>query len=386
MGRYQNSSWGKVGDSIKTALNEAKVAILLISADFLASRFISENELPPLLAAEEDEGLAILPVILKPSSFNRIASLSQFQAINSVSKPLLALSDVEQEQIWVDLSKRVEDILKQSISVSPPPKASIRTPKATSLENFSEPLGNDVKLEMVAIPGGGFWMGSPESEEERLADEGPQQYIKLSPFLFGKYPITQAQWKQVSSLPQIQIYLNPSPSYFPGMSYPVERISWYEAVEFCARLSRATGKDYRLPSESEWEYTCRAGTESPFFFGETITTEQANFDGRYTYKNGLEGSFRKRTIPVNTFTDNAFGLLDMHGNVREWCADTWHDNYVGLPLDGIPWTVGGDQTCRVLRGGCWDAPPAYCRSAYRRKFQAKESRKYFGFRVACSSV
>ena len=380
----------KWGDSIETALNEAKVAILLISADFLASRFISKNELPPLLAAEEDEGLVILPVILKPSRFNRIASLSQFQSINSPAKPLLKLSDVEQEEIWVDLSNRVEDILKQSVFPPSPPKVSPKTDtsttKATSFENFAELLDNDVKLEMVAISGGGFWMGSPDNEEEREDRESPQHRVNLSPFWMGKYPVTQGQWMEVAAFPKVKEDLKPQPSKFFGLDRPVEQISWFEAVEFCDRLSRQTGKNYRLPSEAEWEYACRARTVTPFSFGETISTDLANYDGNYTYGKGSKGEYREQTTPVATFKPNAFGLYDMHGNVWEWCADHWHKNYEGAPPGGTPWIDGGDSKLRVLRGGSWYFFPRNCRSADRGGGEPDDRSGNNGFRVVCSSA
>ena len=147
---------------------------------------------------------------------------------------------------------------------------------------FKEDLGNGVTLEMVNIPGGTFTMGAPETEKESRDEERPQHQVTVPPFFMGKYPVTQAQWQAVAAFPQVNRELNPDPSTFKGSDRPVETISWYDADEFCARLSKATGRDYRLPSESEWEYACRAGTTTPFHFGETITSELANYDGNYT--------------------------------------------------------------------------------------------------------
>ncbi|MUG93071.1 SUMF1/EgtB/PvdO family nonheme iron enzyme [Scytonema sp. UIC 10036] len=232
---------------------------------------------------------------------------------------------------------------------------------------FTEDLGNAVTLEMVAIPGGKFLMGSPESEEESYSDERPQHEVTVKPFFMGKYPVTQAQWRAVANLPQINRELNPDPSRFKGDDLPVESVSWDEAVEFCVRLSDKTGKNYRLPSEAEWEYACRASTTTPFHFGETITTELANYDGNYTYGSGLEGEYRQKTTPVGRFeVANLFGLFDMHGNVREWCYDNWNDTYEATPVDGSAWiNTKNDNQNRMLRSGSWNGNPGHCRSAYR---------------------
>ncbi|MFM6344859.1 MAG: formylglycine-generating enzyme family protein, partial [Dolichospermum sp.] len=147
---------------------------------------------------------------------------------------------------------------------------------------FIENLSDGIQLEMVAIPGGTFMMGSPENEEGSTDDERPQHQVTIKPFCFGKYPITQAQWQAVAKLPQVNKELKPDPSRFKGANRPVEKVSWHDAVEFCARLSNYTKRPYRLPSEAEWEYACRAGTTTPFHFGDTITTELANYDGNYT--------------------------------------------------------------------------------------------------------
>ena len=237
-----------------------------------------------------------------------------------------------------------------------------------------EDLGNNVVLEMVYIPGGTFMMGSPDDEEGRDSNEGPQHRVTVASFHMGKYPITQAQWK---------IVMGNNPSFFQGANLPVENVSWHDAVEFCQRLSQKTGKTYRLPSEAEWEYACRAGTTTPFHFGETITTEFANYDGNYTYAKGPKGIYREKTTPVGSFrVANAFGLYDMHGNVWEWCADPWHENYQGAPSDGSVWESGGSSS-RMLRGGGWDANPRSCRCAVRDCFGPGFRFLSYGLRVVC---
>ncbi len=221
---------------------------------------------------------------------------------------------------------------------------------------LAENLGNGVSLEMVSIPGGSFMMGSPEDEEGRNDYESPQHRVNVPAFFLGKHPVTQAQYEAV---------MGENPSGFPGAKRPVETVSWNQATEFCRRLSQKTGKIYRLPSEAEWEYACRAGTTTAFHFGPTITTDLANYWGTSTYASEPEGVYRQKTTDVGSFPPNAFGLYDMHGNVSEWCQDVWHFNYNGAPSDGSAWESGGDSSRRPLRGGSWGNYPGYCRSAYR---------------------
>jgi formylglycine-generating enzyme required for sulfatase activity len=250
---------------------------------------------------------------------------------------------------------------------------------------FTQDLGDGVWLEMVSIPGGSFMMGSPKGEAERLESEEPQQAVTLSSFCLGKYPVTQAQWRAVAALDQVNRSLDPDPASFKGDNRPVERVSWYEAVEFCDRLSQRTKRPYRLPSEAEWEYACRAGTTTPFHFGETIATELANYDGNYTYGAAPKGLYRKGTTPVGSFgVANAFGLCDMHGNVWEWCADHWHENYRGAPTDGSAWLSENEGARRLLRGGSWSYIPRICRSADRVRYNPDYRDNSCGFRIACS--
>ena len=200
---------------------------------------------------------------------------------------------------------------------------------------FKEHLGEAIDLDMILVPGGTFIMGSPDDEPERSNNESPQHEVTVSSFFMGRYPVTQAQWRFVERLAVEKREFDPEPSRFKGDNRPVERVSWYDAVEFCDRLSTHTGREYRLPSEAEWEYACRAGTQTPFYFGRTLTTELANYNGNYTYGDGSKGEYREETTPVDHFgIANTFGLCDMHGNVYEWCQDHWHNTYEGAPTDG----------------------------------------------------
>lgn len=256
-----------------------------------------------------------------------------------------------------------------------------------------ELLHDGIELELVHIPGGTFIMGALPTEEGWQPGQSPPHEVTIAPFWLSRTPITQVQWSAIASLPAIQRRLSPNPSCFSGANRPVEQVSWEEAIEFCARLSAFSQRSYRLPSEAEWEYACRAGTQTPFHFGETITTDLANYsginweyDGRLCskgcYGRGPLGCDRRETTDVGYFgVANAFGLLDMHGLVREWCADPWHDNYDNAPADGSVWRETGDPILRVLRGGSWNGSPRVCRSAFRSRAAQASNLYDIGFRV-----
>jgi formylglycine-generating enzyme required for sulfatase activity len=281
------------------------------------------------------------------------------------------------------------------------PNARAGTPQAGP--PWQEPLGAEVALEMVPIPAGEFLMGSPEDEEGRTGNEGPQHRVRLAPFSLARTPITQAQWRQVARWqpapgdPPWERELNPEPSFFKGVlpvenrrpehdRRPVERVSWFDAQEFCRRMSQRTGRTYTLPSESQWEYACRAGTTTSYAFGTTLSQWQANVASSGTTK-------------VASFPTNAWGLHDMHGNVWEWCLDHWHHGYGGAPADGSAWlstTEQQDQSTtkavndgtddpeeRLLRGGSWFNNPRNCRSACRGSNLPDLSNLLIGFRVCC---
>jgi formylglycine-generating enzyme required for sulfatase activity len=205
----------------------------------------------------------------------------------------------------------------------------------------------------------------------------------------GKYAVTQTQWKAVAALGKVECDLNPDPANFKGAQRPVEQVSWEEAVEFCKRLSQRSQKTYMLPSEAQWEYACRAGTTTPFHFGQTLTTDLANYRGtdweEYnwsgSYGNGPKGVFREKTTNVGSFKPNAFGLYDMHGNVWEWCLDCWNDSYEGAPTDGNMWESNNER--KVLRGGSWSNVPTHCRAASRGDHARDNRNDLIGFRICC---
>ena len=245
---------------------------------------------------------------------------------------------------------------------------------------FIQNLSGEINLEMVSIPGGSFIMGSPRNEGD--TDERPQHIVTLKPFFMGKYPVTQAQWKAVASLPQVNRAINPNPSKFKGAILPVENVSWYEAQEFCARLREKTGREYRLPSEAEWEYACRSGTSTPFNFGKGINPQLINCKiDKYHPIEAIRKLYSQPKPVGSSGVANDFGLYDMHGQVWEWCADPWHKNYDKAPTDGTVWHSGGDLHRRVLRGGSWNFSSYCCRSASRSWNETEGGLRVCGFRL-----
>ena len=445
-------------EEIETALAAAKVALLLVSSDFLASEFVANSELPQLLAAAEEEGLRILWVPLRPSLVRR-TPIDAYQALLDPGRPLARMDPVEQEEALVEIALAIEKAL--AARHDSPPGAGAKTqgdsagrprqaaaPRSRSsvlpdadrqagaadrsgaaqpetaqpeaaepaastvplqrfatstcllrqeggrwsmerrplqVEGYREDLSEGVALTMVKIPAGSFLMGSPEDEPERLECEGPQHDVTLGSFFMAQTPITQAQWRAVAGWQKVERDLKPDPSIFKGANLPVEQVSWFDALEFCRRLSQRTGQRYGLSSEAQWEYACRAGSTTPFHFGATLTPELANYDGIHVYGNGPKGTYREQTIEVASFPANGWGLHDMHGNVSEWCEDHWDDSYIFAPCDNQPWLIpaaAADEP-RLLRGGSWGYFPGDCRSASRCLGQPVDAYSDVGFRVVC---
>ena len=287
------------------------------------------------------------------------------------------------------LKKENENLLKElkktQFSLAEEKLETLETSKITKSVSQSKlpPYHN-----MVKIPGGTFLMGSPESESKRIYNEGPQHKVKITPFYMGIYPVTQAEYEKI---------MRKNPSEFKGQDLPVEMVSWYDAVEYCNKLSlkesltpaytisgenvswnrNATG--YRLPTEAEWEYACRAGTTTPFNTGNNITTEQANYDGNFPYNNNAKGKYRKETSSVGSFSPNSWGLYDMHGNVKEWCWD-WYGFYdKRTQIDPVGASLGAN---RALRGGSWFSNARFLRSASRDGSNPSYRHSRIGFRLA----
>ena len=401
-------------EEIETALAAAKVALLLVSSDFLASEFVTNSELPQLLAAAEEEGLRILWVPLRPSLVRR-TPIDAYQALLDPGRPLAAMNPVEQDEALVTIARAIKKALAPRQDSPPPIRLLLRLlrwPARTQV--FYERLGDTESLTMVRIPAGSFQMGSAEQEPGRHANEGPVHKVALAEFLIGQTPVTQAQWRAVARwTPQHGERwgreLNPEPAKFQGEEArllagemntgrrPVERVSWLEAIEFCSRLSQRTGRNYTLPSEAQWEYACRAGTSTAYSFGAIIYSDLANFRGTDASRFSSPAPdpqplFREQTTPVGMFPANAWGLYDIHGNVWEWCLDSVHRSYEGGPYDGSAWedpqALKIEQ--RITRGGSWSMPPRYCRSAFRFPYRSPSKADVpdvlyddVGFRLVC---
>lgn len=271
-----------------------------------------------------------------------------------ISKRLIVIDVTEGIARTIEFTKKNQNIVKTPSMPNPP----------NSGNAFTEDI-NGVKLEMQHIPAGSFLMGSV-NETEIKHNEWPQHRVNVPSFYLGKYEVTQTQWKAVMGG-------FPREPRFNGYNLPVEGVSWYNVKAFCEKLSVMTNKTYRLPSEAEWEYACRAGTNTRFYSGSTLSPEQANFD---------KGPYN--TTPVGSFSPNMFGLFDMHGNVYEWCEDVYHENYNGAPSDGSAWLSGGNQNRRVTRGGSWYADSSNVRSADRTYPPPTHRSPDIGFRLAMS--
>ena len=236
-------------------------------------------------------------------------------------------------------------------------------------------LENKVTIDFVSIPEGEFVMGSPVEEKGHEPNESPQRQIQVSSLFMSKYPVTQAQWQAV---------MKRNPASRKGANLPVESVSWHDCIQFCQKLSSIIGQECRLPSEAEWEYACRAGTKTPFHFGETLTTDLANYNGNYIYSSGSQGIYRGRMTEIGSFPANCFGLYDLHGQVWEWCADTWYENYQLKPRDGRAWIDEAYSKSRLVRGGSWVNAPNQARSAYRRTLLPRTKVNNIGCRIVFS--
>jgi formylglycine-generating enzyme required for sulfatase activity len=238
----------------------------------------------------------------------------------------------------------------------------------------------------VLLDGGAFTMGSPANEPRRAGNETAHQ-VTVSSFYIGKYEVTQAEYQEL---------MGANPSLFKGENLPVEQVNWFNAVAYCNRLSERdelkpayaiagqnvtwdkTANGYRLPTEAEWEYACRAGTSTPFSTGNNITSDQANFNGTLPYNNNSRTAYRQRTAPVGSFAPNSFGAYDMHGNVAEWCWD-WHGEYARGEQTNPAGAASGGY--RIFRGGGWNHSADFLRSARRSALAPSERGYFLGFRL-----
>jgi formylglycine-generating enzyme required for sulfatase activity len=276
---------------------------------------------------------------------------------------------------------------KPAVGVFPPAPGA--TPLSPERERALRPKDTfkecDTCPEMVVVPAGSFTMGSPAGEAQRGSDEGPQRRVTFSrQFAVGKLAVTFDEWDACAADGGCTYYGQgyvPSDEGWGRGRRPVINISWDDAKAYLAWLSRKTGKTYRLLSEAEREYVARAGSTTPFWWGWPISTSQANYDGNHVYSGGSKGENRQKTVPVDSFQPNPWGLYQVHGNVREWVEDCHQGSYGGAPTDGLAW-ISGDCTRRGLRGGSWLDYPWDLRSARRLWYSADYRKPYLGFRVA----
>ncbi|MDV3353671.1 SUMF1/EgtB/PvdO family nonheme iron enzyme [Leptothoe sp. LEGE 181152] len=420
--------------AIFNGLDGTKIAIAKIQVDSLqryrkqVQRKVRNGRIRPAalanlkqqqirLRVSDEDAAAILEEVLKPYREKAKHLETYKQALIAEKEFAYPLDDEaieELEELKRQLNLRDEDVratekeilgdgLKQQLTqppdVSPAPAPKVKPVKTTKAQKyqtfsfktarvdekgkvietlekkaefFAEDLGDGIKLEMVKIPGGTFMMGAAEGEKGASDDEYPRHKVTVSEFWMGKFAVTQEQWQAVAKLKRIERDLNGDPARFKGAKHPVEKVSWQEAEEFCKRLSKKAKKEYKLPSEAQWEYACRANTKTPFHFGPTITKDLVNYyDGK-----------QQGTKEVGSFAiANPFGLYDMHGNVWEWCLDDWHDTYKDAPKDGSAW-ISLDKI-KILRGSSWDLNPVFCRSANRSRSGLVRCNDGIGFRVVC---
>ena len=366
----------------------------------------------------------------------RIAALSQALKYGENGLDLIILQGLEDKSLQVKIA--AYNLLKCQSEFKVKPKLNdffyrfkfevirvdnqgiAKSHRVNSAHFFTEDLGDGTAIEMVYIPGGTFQMGGTFRMSDKFpwndgygntfyipsytlssVDEcsmydyedlqKPLNQVTIQPFFMGKYTVTKELWKKVME----------NASYFKPDKRPAEQVSWDEAVEFCDRLTKKTGNSYRLPSEAEWEYACRAGTRAAFYFGDQITHDLVNTNfGDYTdiqfyIRNFIDSyypyyypfqDYRGHILDVGQFYPNAFGLFDMHGNVWEWCSDCYHSNYNGAPSDGSSWEIGGSEDRRMLRGGSWKSYRFQCSSLYRHSLSRDSRRNDIGFRVVIGLV
>jgi formylglycine-generating enzyme required for sulfatase activity/WD40 repeat protein len=313
--------------------------------------------------------------------------LADFDRFRSLGMDHPQMADIEKELAGGSQSTPpVTDLPGPPVSGSPettsPPETTRIDGEISGYKDFEGFKECDGCPEMVALSGGTFIMGSPQNEGRRDRDEGPQRQVTIKPFAIGKHEVTFAQWDACVAAGGCNGHRPTDSGARDRDRLPVINVSWQDAQGYVSWLAKQTGKPYRLPTEAEWEYAARAGTTTPFSFGETINTAQANYDGRSYYgRRGRKGEYRKHAVPVGSLPANSWGLYEMHGNVWEWVEDCWHESYKDAPQDGSAW-IETSCTDRVGRGGSWNNKPKDLRSASRAQGRPDDRYDLMGFRVA----
>jgi formylglycine-generating enzyme required for sulfatase activity len=415
--------------AIEQAIQRADFFLLLLSRNSVKKRGFVQREIRAALdfwQEKLEDDIFLIPVLLEAMAWEEVPEeINEFQWVELHQADgwgqLLRALETGVEQRGLQLQPQAAAPQPKPAPPAQPPKPAQSSLHARSFDfvtvrtdeqgrviervnaqvaGYEEDLGHGVRLQMVEIPAGTFRVGSTDAEvEAALADrqrynkdakrewfkwETPRHRVAVPAFWLSRYQVTQEQWWAVARLPKVKLELPPEPSRFEGDKLPVEMVSWEEAVEFCQRLERQCKRAYRLPSEAEWEYACRAGSTTPFAFGPTITPELVNYDGNYPYGKAAKGEYWQQTVPVGSLgVANAFGLYDMHGNVWEWCEDDWHGDYNGAPTDGRAWVDAPRRgSYRVDRGGGWGNLAVLCRSAVRYGGAPGNRGGSVGFRLA----
>ncbi|HKQ51396.1 MAG TPA: bifunctional serine/threonine-protein kinase/formylglycine-generating enzyme family protein, partial [Pyrinomonadaceae bacterium] len=371
-GRFESAA--EMREALRRAEEELKAAGFERETAYGLARGTEELETARMPAAGERELPAAPPAVEQPRPGNPFRLVAAVLAVLIVAALLFAYRGRIRRRLFGPVQPRAT-----------------ATPVAqkSAAQSFTENV-NGVSLEMIAVPAGTFVMGTSDREAGRHGkNEEPAHGVTLGEFYLGKYEVTQAQWRAV---------MGTNPSLFKGDELPVEQVSWKDAQEFCRKLSELTGREYRLPTEAEWEYACRAGTVGPFYarlndigwYGDNSGSERVDASEQYRkagedYVRLLVEKYGHKTHPVGQKQPNGFGLYDMNGNVSEWCEDAFHDNYEGAPADGAAWASGGDPGFRARRGGSFLATAPASRSAFRGKTNLDQRHVTFGLRVASSA-
>ena len=269
-------------------------------------------------------------------------------------------------------------------------------------QDKSKTITNSIGMKLNFIPAGKFLMGSPATEKERDPEELQHEVAITRPFYMGVFEVTQGEYEKLMGKPKEGGKYNPwnrGAFFAQGPDYPMDQATWTQAVEYCKRLSalpaeKKAGRTYRLPTEAEWEYACRAGSKTVFHVGDALSSDKANFDGAYPYGKANKGPNVRKTTKVGSYPPNAYGLYDMHGNVAEWCSDFYDPDYYKKspkddpkgPAEGVMPTGFANNFYHVVRGGCWLDEARACRAAYRFRLQPTEPYRLVGFRVVCEQV
>jgi len=361
---------------IQKALASARIAVLLVSKNFLASHFIAKNELPPLLKAAQDQGVTIFWIYLGSCLYEQ-TEIATYQAAHDISRPLSELPKAQREAV---LSKCCSKLIQMAVETAQIPEP-FRPPSRPSLHVGVDPrnlpdrsIFKDVDEpwcpEMVIIPAGSYLMGSPTEDDDAYPEEKPQHRVNITRFAIGRYLVTFDEFDYFCDATKRR---KPSDEGWGRGRRPVIWVCWNDARDFCLWLANTTARPYRLPTEAEWEYACRAGTETKFYYANYPNVKHANFDNA-----------RKLTTEVGHYTSNPWGIFDILGNVWEHVEDPYHDSYQGAPDDGSAWLDGADLSHRVVRGGSYSYSAKDCRSAVRCEHECGRPDRQHGFRLARS--